>query len=138
MESIMRQAQDRSCNAYHVPPALLRGDVTNQDDAIKSLLTFAVKPPVLTIETEVNRKAYGRAVLDGWHVKIDMTHIRVVDIFDVAVKMDKLVQDSVLSPKEGRSMAGLDPISEAWANRYYRTKNMEAVSATPLKGGEKE
>lgn len=138
MESIMRQAQDRSCNAYHVPPALLRGDVTNQDDAIKSLLTFAVKPPVLTIETEVNRKAYGRAVLDGWHVKIDMTHIRVVDIFDLAVKMDKLVQDSVLSPNEGRSMAGLDPISEAWANRYYRTKNMEAVSATPLKGGEKE
>lgn len=135
LESIMKQAQDRSCNAYHVPPALLRGDVTNQNEAVKSMLTFAVKPPVLAVQTEVNRKMYGRKVLDGWHTKIDMTHIRVVDIFDVAVNLDKLIQDSVLNTNESRDMTGLDLIPEAWANEYQRTKNMEAVK-TPGKGGE--
>lgn len=136
MESIMRQALDRSCNAYHVPPSLQRGDVTGQDEAIQSMLTFAVKPPVMTVEAEVNRKMYGPAILNGWRVKIDMTHIRVVDIFDVATKMDKLVQDAVLNTNEGRGMTGLDPIPEEWANQYHRTKNMEPVTAT-LKGGEK-
>lgn len=135
LESIMKQAQDRSCNAYHVPPTLLRGDVTNQNDAVKSMLTFAVKPPVLAVQTEVNRKMYGRKVLEGWHTKIDMTHIRVVDIFDVAVNLDKLIQDSVLNTNESREMTGLDKIPEAWADEYQRTKNMEAVT-TPAKGGE--
>lgn len=137
MESIVRQALDRSCNAYHVPPSLQRGDVTNQDEAIQSMLTFAVKPPVMTVETEVNRKQYGQAILDGWRVKIDMTHVRVVDIFDVAMKLDKLVQDAVLNTNEGRRMTSLDPIPEEWANRYHRTKNMEPVT-TALKGGETE
>ena len=137
MESIMRQAQDRSCNAYHVPPALLRGDVTNQDDAVKSMLTFAVKPPVLTVETEVNRKMYGREIMNGWNMKIDMTHIRVVDIFDVAVKLDKLIQDAMVNTNEGRALVGLDLIQEAWADQYHRTKNMEAVNAQ-MKGSENE
>lgn len=135
MESIMRQAQDRACNVYHVPPSLLHGDVTNQDEAVKTLLTFAVKPPVLTVQTETNRKMYGRHIMDGWHMKIDMTHIRVVDIFDVAVKLDKLIQDAMVNTNEGRALVGLDPILATWANQYNRTKNMAAVTEQ-LKGGE--
>lgn len=135
MESLMRQAQDRACNVYHCPPCLLRGDVTNQDEAVQNLLTFGVKPVVLTVETEVNRKQYGRHILDGWHTRIDMTHIRVVDIFDVAVKLDKLIQDAMVNTNESRWLVGLDPILAEWANTYHRTKNMEAVNA-PLKGGE--
>lgn len=137
MESLMRQAQDRACNVYHCPPCLLRGDVTNQDEAVQNLLTFGVKPAVLTVETEVNRKQYGRNILEGWRVGIDMTHIRVVDIFDVAVKLDKLIQDAMVNTNEGRGLVGLDPIPTEWANTYHRTKNMEAVNP-PLKGGENE
>ena len=135
MESLMRQAQDRACNVFHCPPCLLRGDVTNQDEAVQNLLTFGVKPVVLTVETEVNRKQYGRHILEGWRTRIDMTHIRVVDIFDVAVKLDKLIQDAMVNTNEGRGLVGLDPILAEWANTYHRTKNMEAVNA-PLKGGE--
>lgn len=136
MESLVRQAQDRACNAYHCPPCLLRGDVTNQDEAVQNLLTFGVKPVVLTVETEANRKQYGREILNGWRMHIDMTHVRVVDIFDVAVKLDKLIQDAMVNTNEGRGLIGMDPILEAWANEYHRTKNMEAVNTT-LKGGEK-
>ena len=65
-----------------------------------------------------------------------MTHVRVVDIFDVAVKLDKLIQDAMVNTNEGRGLIGMDPILAAWANEYNRTKNMEAVNST-LKGGEK-
>ncbi len=135
MESLVRQAQDRACNAYHCPPCLLRGDVTNQDEAVQNLLTFGVKPAVLTVENEANRKQYGREILNGWRIRIDMTHVRVVDIFDVAVKLDKLIQDAVVNTNEGRGLLNMDPISEPWADEYHRTKNMEAVNA-PVKGGE--
>lgn len=136
MESLVRQAQDRACNAYHCPPCLLRGDVTNQDEAVQNLLTFGVKPVVLTVETEANRKQYGREILNGWRMHIDMTHVRVVDIFDVAVKLDKLIQDAMVNTNEGRGLIGMDPILASWANEYHRTKNMEAVNTT-MKGGEK-
>lgn len=135
MESIMRQAQDRSCNAYHVPPALLRGDVTNQSEAVRSLLTFGVRPPLLTVQNEINRKLYGRETVNGWEIKIDASKIRAVDVFEIAEKADKLIQDSVYNTNELREKIGEDPIPEKWADQYNRTKNMEAVE--PSKGGDK-
>lgn len=135
MESLFRQAQDRACNAYHVPPSILRGDVTNQDDAINSMLSFAVKPPMAVIQTEVNRKSYGKAVLDGWYMRIDTTHIKTVDVFAVAEKVDKLVQDSIYNPNGIREKLDDELIPESWGNEYTRTKNMEAVNPQE-KGGE--
>ena len=127
MESIFRQAQDRYCNAYHVPPSILRGDVTNQDDAINVMLSFAVKPPMSIVQTEVNRKSYGKSVLDGWYMRIDTTHIKTVDIFAVAEKVDKYAQDSIYNPNEIREKLDDELIPDEWANEYTRTKNMEAV-----------
>lgn len=134
MESIFRQAQDRACNAYHIPPSILRGDVTNQDDAINSMLSFAVKPTMAVIQTEVNRKSYGKAVLDGWFLRIDATHIKTVDIFAVAEKADKLVQDRIYNPNGIREKFDDELIPEPWADEYTMTKNMEVVPTQ--KGGE--
>lgn len=128
MESLFRQAQDRACNAFHVSPSILRGDVTNQDEAINGMLSFAVKPTMAVIQSEVNRKSYGKSVLDGWFMRIDTTHIKTVDVFAVAEKIDKLVQDSVYNPNGIREKLDDELIPEAWANEYTRTKNMEAVN----------
>lgn len=127
LDSLMKQAQDRACNAYHVPPALLRGDVTNQDEAIKSLLSFAVKPPLLLVQTEVNRKAYGQKVLEGWEMRIDTTHIRTVDVFDVAEKADKLLQDRLYNVNGLREKFEDELIPEEWANEYAMTKNLQIM-----------
>lgn len=134
IESLFRQAQDRACNAFHVPPSILRGDVTNQDDAIDGMLSFAVKPSMAVIQTEVNRKSYGKSVLDGWYMRIDTTHIKTVDVFAVAEKIDKLVQDSIYNPNGIREKLDDELIPEAWANEYTRTKNVESVN--PEKGGD--
>lgn len=130
LDGLMKQAQDRACNVYHVPPSLLRGDVTNQDEAVKSLLSFGVKPPLATVQAEVNRKLYGRAVLEGWELRIDTTHIRTVDVFDVAEKADKLLQDSIYNVNGIREKLDDEQISEPWADEYQRTKNLEAVQPT--------
>lgn len=134
MESLFRQAQDRACNAYHIPPSILRGDVTNQDDAINVMLSFGVKPALKVIETEVNRKSYGKSVLDGWMMRIDTTHIKTVDVFAVADKVDKLVQDRIYNANGIREKLDDEPIPEPWANEYVLTKNVEVTNAQ--KGGE--
>lgn len=128
MESIFRQAQDRFCNAYHVPPSILRGDVTNQNDAINVMLSFGVKPPLRIIETEINRKTYGKAVLDGWMMRINATNVKTVDVFAVAEKADKLIQDRLYNPNGMRELFGDEPIPEPWADEYTMTKNMEVVT----------
>ena len=135
MESIFKQAQDRACNAYHVPPSILRGDVTNQDQAINSMLSFGLKPPLAVIQTEINRKSYGKAVLDGWYMRIDTTHVKTMDIFDVAEKVDKLIQDRVYNPNGIREKLDDELIPEPWADEYTMTKNMEVVSKKQ-EGGE--
>ena len=139
LDSLIKQAQDRACNVYHVAPSLLRGEVTNIDEAIRSTLSFGVKPPLRLIETEINRKAYGKDVLNGWKMMVDTTHIRLVDVFDAADKADKLVQDALYSTNELREKFEDDPIPERWASEYNRTKNMEKVQpqAAAPKGGEK-
>lgn len=134
LESLFRQAQDRACNVYHIPPSILRGDVTNQDAAVNAMLSFAVKPALKVIETEVNRKSYGAAVLDGWFMRIDTTHIKTVDIFSVAEKADKLIQDRIYSPNGIREKFDDERIPESWADEYTMTKNMELVTAQ--RGGE--
>lgn len=134
MESLFRQAQDRACNVYHVPPSILRGDVTNQDDAINVMLSFAVKPTLKVVETEVNRKSYGEKVLDGWMMRIDTTHIKTVDVFAVAEKIDKLVQDRIYNANGIREKVDDELIPEPWADEYTMTKNMEVVNSG--KGGE--
>lgn len=70
---------------------------------------------------------------------VDTTHIRLVDVFDVADKADKLVQDALYSVNELREKFEDDPIPEKWADKYNRTKNMEQVQPQPAapKGGEK-
>lgn len=133
MESLFRQAQERACNAYHVPPSILRGEVTNQDDAINVMLSFGVKPALKVIETEVNRKSYGEAVLEGWQMRIDTTHIKTVDVFAVADKVDKLVQDRIYNANGIREKLDDELIPEPWADEYVLTKNVEVT--TPKGGG---
>ncbi len=128
ISNLIRQAQDSACNAYHVPPSILRGDVSGVSDAIDAMLSFAVKPTMEIIQTEVNRKSYGKSVLDGWRVKIDTTHIKTTDVFAVAEKADKLIQDSIYSVNGIREKVGDDPIREDWADDYIRTKNVETVN----------
>lgn len=133
MDAIFRQAQDRACNALHIAPGLLRGDVTGLDDAINYTLAFGLKPILKTIETEVNRKSYGEQLLAGWGMRIDATHIKVTDVFSVAEKAEKLLQNRLYNVNGLREKLDDDALPFDWAEDYVMTKNAEVVTAS---GGE--
>lgn len=126
--SLIQQAQVSACNPYHVAPSLLRGEVTNLDDAINSTLTFGVKPPLKTVETEFNRKRYGDGMLEGWRMQISTVGIKSVDILAQAANAEKLVQNRLYNSNGVREIFGDEPIPEKWADEYVITKNVETTS----------
>ena len=51
-------------------------------------------------------------VLDGWGVRIDATHVKVTDVFSVAEKAEKLLQNRVYNVNGLREK--LDGVSSEW------------------------
>lgn len=126
--ALLQQAQVSACNPYHVPPSILRGEVTNLDDAVNSMLTFGVKPPLKTVEAEYNRKMFGKGMLNGWRMQISTVGIKSVDILAQAANAEKLVQNRLYNSNGVREIFGDEPIPEKWADEYVITKNVETTS----------
>ena len=129
MEAIFRQAQDRGCNAIHVAPGLLRGDVTGLDDAVNYTLSFGLKPILRIIDTEINRKTYFDHIASGRFMRIDATHVKVVDLFSIADKVEKLTQNRILNVNGILEKADDELLPYDWANEYTLTKNAEVVTS---------
>lgn len=126
--TLLQQAQTAACNPYHIPPSILRGEVTNLEDAVNSMLTFGVKPALRTVEAEYNRKMYGREnVLSGWRMRISTVGIKSVDILSQAANAEKLVQNRLYSSNGIREIFGDEAIPESWADEYVLTKNVETA-----------
>ncbi len=138
IKSLTEQAITRAANAYKIAPQLLRGDVTNINDAINSTLTFAVDPLIKQLQVEIVRKRYGsKAMQEGNYIRIDATHIKHVDVFEIAEKADKLIAARLYNANEMRDKIGDERINQPWANEYVLTKNYEVEGATDAtKGGE--
>lgn len=134
MRSVLEQAQTAACNAYHVPPSILRGEVTNLPDAVNSMLSFALKAPLRAVQAENNRKLYGQtAVLNGDYMRISTVGLLSVDPFAQADKVDKLVSDRIYNPDGIRELLDDEPIGEPWASTYTMTKNLEVAGGTDEK-----
>lgn len=141
IRTLTAQAMERAANAYKIAPQLLRGDVTNIDDAINATLTFAVDPILRQLEVELIRKRYGcKALLRGDYLKIDSTRIKHVDIFEIADKADKLIAARLYNTNEIREKIGDQRINKPWADEYLQTKNYDSINAGggAVKGGEND
>lgn len=126
--NLLQQAQVTACNPYHVPPSILRGEVTNLEDAVNSMLTFSVKPAFKTVEAEYNRKMFGREMLKGRRMQISTVGIKSVDILAQASNAEKLVQNRLYNANGVREIFGDEPIAADWADEYVITKNVETTS----------
>ena len=114
---------------FHMPASLLDGDMNNFESTLSAFLTFAVDPVARMLSEEITRKSYTQ---DEWRrgarADVDTTHVRHVDIFQVADAAAKLIGSTVDSPNEIRGFTRQEPIPEAWAGEYQRTKNNESVT----------
>lgn len=139
--NITKEAMSRTAQAFRMPPALLQGDITDVDKLVDELLTFCIDPIVDLIQTEINRKRYGKAAyLAGTYLRIDTTCVKHIDIFSIANQADKLIQDSIYSVDELREKIGDAALNTWWSKQHIRTKNCEPLADTPpaKTGGEKD
>ena len=130
ISGLTKEAMARVAQAFRIPPALLQGDLADVEKLIDQLLTFCIDPLVDLIETEINRKRYGKAAfLSGSKLKIDTTCIKHIDIFGVAEQADKLISDGIYSVDELRVKLGDLPLNTWWSKQHVRTKNYEPLAA---------
>lgn len=134
MVSLVRKDMFETVAAcFRVPVSLIYGSTNNFSELVSSLLTFAVDPVARLLSEEITRKTFScEEWARGCRAVVDTTHVRHVDLFSVADQVEKLVGSSVDNPNEIRALTGQDPIPEAWADEYQRTKNHEDAG-----GGEK-
>ena len=128
---------DFTARAIGIPPSILKGDVQDNSKAIDELMTVALDPLAGSLESEINRKKYGKAVLKGSRCMVDTSHVKHVDIFSNATQIDKLVQSGTHTINMILRAMGQPQINEEWANKHFITKNYSTVQdlLNSLEGG---
>ena len=128
--NITKEAISRVAQALRMPPALLQGDISDVSKLMDETLTVCIDPIVDLIQTEINRKRYGKAAyLAGTYLKIDTTCIKHIDIFDIADAADKLIADGLYSVDELRLKLGDMPLNTWWSQKHWMTKNYSELEA---------
>jgi HK97 family phage portal protein len=128
---------DFTAKAVGIHPALLRGDVQSVNDALDYTLTFCIDPLVDLLQEEIVRKRYGyEEFAKGNYLQIDTKSIKHVDLLSVSTAIDKLISSGVFCVNDIRELVGEPVIEEAWAWRFFITKNYSPIedALTPQGG----
>ena len=99
----------------------------------KNLITFGINPFAKVIETENNRKLYGKQVLDGNYQMIDTSTIMHMTAAELAAASDKMISCGGWNIDEIRRKAGDAPLNTDWSREHFLTKNYSGMEA--LKDG---
>ena len=119
--------------AFNIPSPLLKGDVSDVEKVTQNFLTFCVDPICKMLQTEINRKRYGkRQVRQGCYLKIDTTTIMHVDVFAIAEKIDKLISSGMYCIDELRKKLGETELGTEESRKHWITKNYTDIA----KGGD--
>ena len=132
---VLTEIVETVARAFNIPAPLLRGDVSEVDKITKNFLTFCIAPICEMIQTEINRKRYGKAqVQKRNYLKIDTTTIMHIDIFDIAEKIDKLIASGMYCIDELRKKLGDAELNTEESRKHFITKNYEKLDG--LEGGD--
>lgn len=127
---------DFTAVAFQVPPQLLKGNVADTHEAMKNFLTFCINPLADMISDEINRKMYGRRDFKKRsYVKVDTTHIRAVDIKDVANALDVLFRIGAYTIDDCLKYLGMEPIGGEVGQQRFVTKNYQPIEDVIDGGG---
>ncbi|MDU4658596.1 MAG: phage portal protein [Clostridium butyricum] len=127
----------RVAQAFRIPPSLLKGDIANIENLTDNFLSFCIDPIVDLIETEINRKRYGKVnFLKGSYLYIDTTNIKHIDIFGIAEKIDKLISNGMYSIDELRKKLKDTVLNEDWSEKHWITKNYQGINEIDSEGGD--
>lgn len=117
-----------ACIAFHIPPALMRGETTGVKDITKNFISLAVKPLGTLALQEINAYINGKpGVRAGTKLMVDYTDIQYVDVFDVADKVEKLLGTSVFCVDDILRKLGESPRGTAESKSFILSKNFEST-----------
>ncbi|HEM5167999.1 TPA: phage portal protein [Streptococcus suis] len=130
-----------AADAFSIPRGIMKGDVADAEAIRDNFVNFGVRPWADAIETEINRKLYGKKhLVVGSKFKIQTNTILVYSAEKFASAGEALFRIGALSTNELRDKLGEEPIDEPWANQYFVSLNYARAdgSGDNQKKGEKE
>ncbi|HEM3531960.1 phage portal protein [Streptococcus suis] len=130
-----------AADAFSIPRGIMKGDVADAEAIRDNFVNFGVRPWADAIETEINRKLYGKKHLaDDSKFKIQTNTILVYSAEKFASAGEALFRIGALSTNELRDKLGEEPIDEPWADQYFVSLNYARAdgSGDNQKKGEKE
>ena len=126
-------------NALQIPPALLRGDVSDVSVLTRNMITFAIDPIANVIQKENNRKLYQKSVLDGYYQMVDTSSIMHMTAAELAAASDKMISCGGWNIDDIRKKAGDAPLNTEWSRKHFLTKNYDEITSIGLqKEGENQ
>ena len=139
IKALIDDVYDFTARATGIPPALLKGDIADVENAVDRYLTFCIDPLADLVGEEINRKRNGYSgVSKGDYLRVDTTAIKHFDVLSMATNIDKLISSSVFCVNDIKKLTGDEIIDEPWAWKHYITKNYTDVEKLEaLEGGEK-
>lgn len=132
---ILDEIVETVARAFNIPVSLLKGDVSDVEKITRNFLTFCIDPICEMIQTEINRKRYGKIeVAKKNYLKVDTTTVMHTDIFDIAEKIDKLIASGMYCIDELRKKLGDAELNTEESRKYWITKNYQEITA--VEGGD--
>ena len=137
LSKLMTTATEIVANTLHIPPALIRGEASQLDDAENALIANAIDPVARAFDEAITAACYGeRGVLNGSYLHIDTTYAKHLDPIYSAVNIDKAIASRVLTPAQAQRYCNMVPDDSDSANSYYLTKNYQTADLAVAEGGE--
>ena len=113
--------------AFHIPDAMMTGNINNLKDVINSFLTFGVDPFADNITEALNKCGGVDNYLKGNYYKVDTGKVKHRDIFELATAIAAVISSATLSINEVREEIGWERVEEEWADQYYITRNFAEI-----------
>jgi HK97 family phage portal protein len=135
---------DMTAMAFGIPPVLLKGQTAGVKEVFDMYLTDCIDPLADLIETEINRRMYGKEqVLKGTRVRVDTSNIKHHELFEMAGSIEKLVGSGTMTINDVRDRLGLKRSDDPIADKHLITKNFGTAAeidaaGTEQKGGTNE
>lgn len=131
---ISDKAVEHVAQLLGVPIALIRGDLSEYETALKAYSKFCYGPFLKKITDELNNKLIDKEDYQNGR-KIEVRGIAIEDPLDKLAKVDKGIASGVITPNEGRThFLDLEPSEDPAMDKHYITKNYQ--EAQHSKGGE--
>lgn len=133
---ISDKAVEHVAQLLGIPVALVRGDMSEYETALKAYDKFCYGPFLKKISDELNNKTIEKKDYQNGR-KIKVRGIVIDDPLERLDKVDKGIASGAITPNEGRvEFLNLEPSDDPAMDKHYITKNY--AEAKHSKGGEDE